>query len=203
MNAIKVRFTGLDYYSMKQVRFTKTIKTGRVFTDRKTKPLSINDGKYTLPLFTISATDQADQWLSDNSRLLSEIITDPRRELHCILDWTVLEVVGKKKKAEDGLTTAESKKPESLVATLVAQTGKEFDQDFLDFFEHALHEMKESLVGIPKVQKILIVLNAMGVGSMAASNAYKHIMDYSEKLERDYELRKAKRLNTSENEQRN
>ena len=179
---IKFKIKGIDYYTMKRTNVVKNITAnGLNFIDKQTKPISVNNGKYTLPSVIITAQEQASEWLSGNSTELDNIINDPKKELHCILNWEVLSI---QNIGDDGKTIitavkeAIKEQPESITDTLaliISSNKQEIDVEFMKNFAHTYEEMKDSLKGLSKHKKISLTLAAMNIGHMAAGNAYNRM----------------------------
>ena len=92
-STLKVRILGIDYYTMKMVSINKTIECkGLNFIDILVPPMEINNGKYQLPETIITAKQQADEWISNQSDFLNSIIYNPEHELNCIMNWEILSI---------------------------------------------------------------------------------------------------------------
>lgn len=183
---ITVKILALDYYTMKRISFTKKIVSdGLNFVDKITKPFLANGGTITIPSIKITAQESADIWLTSQNNILQELIDDPKRELHCILNWEVLKVENVN---EDGIksVTFDKKKPQhspvveetykvTEALSVISSEKNPFDEKFKDDFWHTWKEMADSLKGVKTDKKISIVLSAMGVGFSAAATAYKHV----------------------------
>lgn len=183
---IKVKFIGIDYYTHKKVTFKKVFECDDLnFVDVIIPPMKINKGKFTLPEHTITAEQQADEWVELQSDLLDSIIHDNKRELQCILNWDILSVENISDDNKKELVVSEAKKekiPEieriGLILSLVeSKQGTKFSEDFRNNFMHTYQEMKDVLVGMSIYKKILITLRSMGVGMKAASTAYQRISE--------------------------
>lgn len=175
------KFRAVSYLKMNKISFKKKITVnGRKFEDVVNPEIKIQNG-LVLPEFTTNAFEIADKWLNDQSEILSNIIIE--KDLNCILDWEVVSITNfPKDQSEITLSLVKKVDKKETLTEILVRNVSGLDQDFLDFFEHAYLQMKDSLKGIPKDQQILIVMKSMGVSAMAASNAFQHMIDYSEKI---------------------
>lgn len=184
---LKVRILGIDYYTMKQVSINKTIECEELnFIDKVIPPIKINKGKYELPETIVTAKQQADEWLSNQSDLLNSIIYDNKQELKCIMNWEILSIenigldnlksvalapIAKKVKI------SEIEKIAIIFTTLQKENNVQFTDELKNDFLHTYQEMKDVLGGISIDKKILIILRSMKIGLMSATNAYDRILD--------------------------
>lgn len=183
---LKVRILGIDYYTMKQVSINKTIECEELnFIDKIIPPIKINKGKYELPETIVTAKQQADEWLSNQSDLLNSIIYNNKQELKCIMNWEILSIenIGLNNLKSVALARIAKKVKISeiekigIIFTALQKDNVEFTEDFKNNFLHTYQEMKDVLGGISIDKKILIVLRALGIGLMSATNAYDRILD--------------------------
>lgn len=185
-----LKISAIDYYTMSQISFKESIICdGLNFFDKQTEPIDINGRKIILPSYIITAKQQADEWVSNQTDFLNNLIHNPKRELNCILNWEVIKIenedekgvksfpidIHKKEKKQNKLSELELIK--LFLIELGESRGIAFDEDFTSNFLHVFHEMKSSLKGLDTFKKINIVLSSMGVGFKAASTAYKNIYD--------------------------
>lgn len=185
---LKVRILGIDYYTMKQVSINKTIECEELsFIDKVIPSIKINKGKYELPETIVTAKQQADEWFSNQSDLLNSIIYDNKQELKCIMNWEILSIenIGLDNLKSVALAPISiSKKVKiseiekiGIIFTALQKDNVEFTEDFKNNFLHTYQEMKDVLGGISIEKKILIILRALGIGLMSATNAYDRILD--------------------------
>lgn len=184
---LKVRILGIDYYTMKQVSINKTIECeGFNFIDKIIPPIKINNGKYELPETIVTAKQQVDEWLSNQSDLLNSIIYDNKQELKCIMNWEILSIenvgldntksvvlapIAKKVKI------SEIEKIRVIFTALQKENNVQFTDELKNDFLHTYQEMKDVLNGISIDKKILIILRSIKIGLMAATSAYDRILD--------------------------
>jgi hypothetical protein len=192
---LKVRILGIDYYTMKQVSINKTIECEDLnFIDKVIPSIKINNGKYELPETIVTAKQQADEWLSNQSELLNSIIYDNKQELKCIMNWEILSIenVGLDNIKSVVLAPIAKKSKISeiekigIIFTALQKDNVEFTEDFINNFLHTYQEMKDVLGGISIDKKIIIVLRALGIGLMSASNAYDRILDLYKSFDTKY-----------------
>lgn len=183
---LKIKFTGLDYYTMKKVTFNKKLECDNIiFIDKVIPSIKVNNGKYTLPETILSAKIQADEYLSGQSDFLNSVLHNPNNELYTILDF---EILGIENISDDNVKTVVLSTPKKKKITDIEKITNIFDsletgndlaltEDFKNNFLHTYQEMKDVLKGMSAYKQISIVLKAMGVGIMSASNAYNTILD--------------------------
>lgn len=197
---LKVRITGIDYYTMKKVSFDKTIKCQEHFFTTIIPAMKINGGKFELPETIITDRKHADEWFSNQKDMLNGYIYDLKHELHCILDWHILSVKnigieGEKKvqkptslmpiKKQKQTDTKKAESLFSLTKSIIESSGINLSEDFKNNFIHVYLEMKDVLQGISREKQILIIMRSMDVAMMGASNAYKHILDTFDMFKED------------------
>lgn len=177
---LKVKFKAIDYYTMNKVSFSNTITSeGNNFKDKQTKPMPVNGGKYVLPSITLTASELASDWVGTQSSLLNDIINDPKRELHCILDWDIVSI--KNISASGKETTETAPKQQNIkydalaLFEIIVAASDTIDEQTKVNFLHTYKEMKDSLKGLTVEKKISVVLAAMGVGFKASGEAYRRM----------------------------
>jgi len=178
---LKIKILGIDYNTAKKVSISKTIECdGMNFVDRVIPPMKISNGKYGLPETIVTAKEQADGWFSNQSKLLNSIIYD--QELICIVNWDVISIenIGVNESKSFALAPKAKKVKLSDIEKIEMvfkrlENEVQFTPELRDNFLHTYLEMKDVLGGISTEKKILIVLRSLGIGLMAATNAYDSI----------------------------
>ena len=187
MNTIlKVRFSAIDYYTMKKVSITKTItcNDGTVFKDTTIDSITVNNGKFKLPAVTLSANKKASDWVGEQTDILNDLIYNNKRELKCILDWEILSISSNEKNTINEkmlpiiakkIKLTDEDKINSALSIIENDGGYKMSDELKANFKHVYNEMKESLVGLSISKKISIVFSALGVGLQASTTAYERI----------------------------
>ncbi len=193
---LKVRITGIDYYTMKKVSFDKTIKCQEHFFTTTIPAMKINGGEFELPETIVTDKQHADEWFSNQKDMLNGYVYDPKHELNCILNWHILSVknIGIENETKPSKSTSlmpirkqkqtDTEKAEGIL-TLIQSSGINLSEDFKSNFIHVYLEMKDVLQGISREKQILIIMRSMNVAMMGASNAYKHILDTFDMFKED------------------
>ena len=198
---ITIEFEGLCYYTMKKVKVHKVLTyDSDNYQEKKTEEISINDGKHKLPSTIITALYQASEYVSRERKFLDSVIHDPKKELHCILDWevtsiqnfgenTILSASDDNINSDVSVTETPtsiivSDKPRTIEAKievilpLIRLANPELNEDnFRNDFMHTFYEMKESIKDLSMDKQFEIVLSAMGVGYAAATTAMQFGLD--------------------------
>ncbi len=208
-----LKISAIDYYTMSKISFKENIVCdGLNFIDKQTEPIDINGKKIILPSYTITAKQQADEWVSNQSDFLKNLIHNPKRELNCILNWEVIKIENEDEKGVKSFPIAIHKKESKqnklseleiiklFLIELGELRGSTFDADFTANFLHVFDEMKSSLKGLDTFKKINIVLSSMGVGFKSAITAYKRMADILsgssiKQLDEEFNNEKKKELN--------
>lgn len=191
---IKVKFLGLDYYTVKKITVIKQLTAkGQIFIDSYTEPIVINEGNSILPSFKISAKEKADAWVENNTNILHEIMHNPQKELYSILNWEILSIQNfddknanadpvnnqifhfNKKESILNAKKPLNEKAVDMLERIMKENNNALDEKMKNDFIHTFHKMKDSIKGLSLYQKIRIVLNAMGVGYQASATAYDRI----------------------------
>lgn len=185
-----LKISAIDYYTMSKISFKENIVCDGInFIDKQTEPFDINGKKIILPSYTITAKQQADEWVSNQSDFLKNLIHNPKRELNCILNWEVIKIENEDEKGVKSFPIAIHKKENKqnklseleIIKLVFIKLGElkndSFDDDFITNFIHVFSEINPSLKGLDIYKKINVTLSAMGVGFKAASTAYKRMSD--------------------------
>lgn len=199
---ITVVFNGLDYYTLKPVSVTKTITFDDMnFVDIVKEPLVINGGELTIPSYTLTAFEQADEHLSRCGSVLQDVIDNPAQELHCIVDWkiTAIQNFGEGIVESNALMVTE-KEPETVESMLSvitpimeSESGEPVSEKFKTDFLHTYEEIKDTIKDLPIDKQFHITMSAMGVGYLAATTATQHAIELLKSISNPLEREEAKR----------
>jgi hypothetical protein len=183
---IWVKFVGVRYRSGKKITFTQKIVAEDInFENQKPSILHLPDG-ISFESAGQSAYQLAEEWLSSQSKILQDIINDPRKELRNLEDWKVVQVrnfnmgtssIVRLKNVPIKETLSVFEKDMVLFSAMAHEHKDMFTEDFTANLLHTYVEMQDALKGISQEKRILIVLRAMVVASMAGSKAYSDIIN--------------------------
>lgn len=184
---LKVKFHAVDYHTYEKIKFTKHfLVEGVNFVDKITEPMIINNGELVFPSTTISATQLANDWLSEQNSKLQDIIDNPKLELKCILDWEILSIKNISDKGEVSMPTNNSlelikvekhneSSAEYILEILKSSFKANIDEGFSNDFIATHNELKDALKGLSIERKIDVIFSAMSVGYKSAMNSLKMV----------------------------